>query len=568
MLYGRTCVTMRKNSVYSHYLLITFLLLPLLCLAQKNKKNARAVTSNSHEVWVPDQGDGTYINPIIYADYSDPDLVRVGDDFFMTASSFNSVPALPILHSKDLVNWQIVNHAVKRFPDPYYNEVQHGNGVWAPSIRYHDGWYYIYWGDPDRGIYMVRTQDPYGDWSAPVLVKKAYGNIDACPLWDDDGKVYLVHAFANSRAGLKSVLQVQELTPDGAAVTQKRAIVFDGGEEQPTLEGPKFYKRNGYYYIFAPAGGVPTGWQLVLRSKNVWGPYEARKVLEQGTTDINGPHQGGWVALENGENWFIHFQDKGPYGRITHLQPMQWKDDWPVMGKDLDSNGIGEPVIQHKKPSVKSNAEILVPQTSTEFDNDSLGLQWQWQGNYYDHWYQLKDGKLQLQAQLYLSLPHTLWKVPNLLLQKFPAPAFTTTTKVDASALKKDERAGLVIMGLDYAALQLTPDGERIKVALVVCKDAIDLHNENITETKQVAAKQLWLRVEVKEGATCQFAYSEDGNNFTNIGTPFQAREGRWVGAKVGLFAVTSQETGLHGHADFDWFRIQPIENVKQKMGK
>lgn len=155
------------------------------------------------QVWQPDQDDGTFMNPIIWADYSDPDICKVGDDFYMTASSFNCVPALPILHSKDLVHWRLINYAVKRFPDPYFNKPQHGNGVWALSIRYHEGWFYIYRGDPDRGIYRVKSRDPYDDWSAPVLVKKAYGNIDPCPLWDDDGRVYLVHAFANSRSCVK-----------------------------------------------------------------------------------------------------------------------------------------------------------------------------------------------------------------------------------------------------------------------------------------------------------------------------------------------------------------------------
>ncbi len=539
--------------------LLAAICLPWMVYAQQNNQESRE-KAMATEVWVPDKGDGTYRNPIIHADYSDPDIVRVGDDFFMTSSSFNSVPALPILHSKDLVNWKIINHAIKLFPDPYFDKVQHGNGVWAPSIRYHEGWYYIYWGDPDRGIYMVRTQDPYGEWSAPVLVKQAYGNIDPCPLWDDDGKVYMVHAFANSRSGVKNLLQVMELSADGSRIGEKRAIVYDGHQDQPTLEGPKFYKRKGYYYIFAPAGGVPTGWQLVLRSKNVWGPYEARKVLEQGSTDINGPHQGGWVELENGENWFVHFQDKGAYGRIVHLQPVQWVDDWPVMGKDLDGNGVGEPVTEFQKPAVKNASGLIVPQTSTEFDSDSLGLQWQWHSNYYDHWYGLQDGKLQLHAQPYPALPHTLWQVPSLLLQKFPAPAFTTTTQIDASFLQQGERAGLVVMGLDYAALQLTHAEDGIQLSLAVCEDAINLKSEEVIASIKLKGESAWLRVAVKQEALCQFTYSENGEDFTPIGEPFQAREGRWIGGKVGLFALTAQETGLHGYAAFDFFRVQPTQ--------
>ena len=368
---------------------------------------------------MPDNGDGTYKNPIIYADYSDPDVCKVGEDFYMTSSSFNAIPGLPILHSKDLVNWELINHALQPNVDAHFDIPQHGNGVWAPSIRYHKGMFYIYWGDPDRGIFMVKTNDPKGEWSAPVLVKKAYGNIDACPLWDDDGKVYLVHAFAHSRAGINSTLQVVQLTPDSGEIIDKGKIVIDGHEKYPTLEGPKFYKRNGFYYIFAPAGGVPTGWQTVFRSKNIYGPYESKIVLAQGDTPINGPHQGGLVELDNGESWFLHFQDVDEYGRIVHLQPVSWVDDWPVMGKDEDGDGTGDPVLTARKPMLNGDG-IKVPQTSDEFNGSQLGLQWQWNANPKPHWYHLSDGKLRLHA-----MPQkgsNLWTAPNILTQKLPAP--------------------------------------------------------------------------------------------------------------------------------------------------
>ena len=305
------------------------------------------------EVWVADQGDGTYKNPIIHADYSDPDVVQWGDDYFMTSSSFNVAPGLPILHSKDLVNWELVNYALpKQVPIKHFNTPQHGNGVWAPSIRVHNNELYIYWGDPDFGIYMVKTDDPFGNWEEPVLMMEAKGAIDPSPLWDEDGKAYLVHAWAGSRAGVKSILTVHKMNAEGTKVLDYGRHVFDGHENHPTVEGSKFYKRNGYYYIFAPAGGVSTGWQLVLRSKNIYGPYEEKVVLEQGATAINGPHQGAWVTTDTGEDWFFHFQDVDAYGRIVHLQPMHWENDWPVMGKDQNGNGIGEPVLQHKKPNV------------------------------------------------------------------------------------------------------------------------------------------------------------------------------------------------------------------------
>ncbi|WNH09139.1 glycoside hydrolase 43 family protein [Thalassobellus suaedae] len=281
------------------------------------------------DVWVSDQGNGTYKNPILHADYSDPDVVRVGDDYYMTASSFNTAPGLPILHSKDMVNWKLINYALlEQVPAETFNIPQHGNGVWAPAIRYHKGEIYIYWGDPDFGVYMVKTKDPYGVWDKPVLVMEGKGLIDTCPLWDDNGDAYLVHAYAGSRAGVKSLLSVNKMNPEGTKVIDAGIHVYDGHDIDDTIEGSKFYKRNGYYYIFAPAGGVSTGWQVILRSKNVYGPYERKVVLEQGSTKINGPHQGAWVDTPDGESWFYHFQDVDAYGRIVHLQPMSWKNDW------------------------------------------------------------------------------------------------------------------------------------------------------------------------------------------------------------------------------------------------
>ena len=305
------------------------------------------------KVWVADNGDGTYKNPIINADYSDPDAIRVGDDYYMVSSSFTHIPGLPILHSKDLVNWKIIGHALKKQP-PFdvYDKVQHGAGVWAPSIRYHNNEFYIYYPDPDFGIYLVKAKNIIGPWSEPLLIEAGKGLIDPCPFWDDNGKTYLVHAYAGSRAGIKSIIVVKEMNKEGTKIIGDGVMVYDGHEKDPTIEGPKFYKRNGYYYIFAPAGGVSTGWQTILRSKNIYGPYERKVVMDQGTTSINGPHQGAWVTTQTGEDWFLHFQDKEAYGRVVHLQPMKWINDWPVIGVDKDGDGKGEPVLNYKKPNV------------------------------------------------------------------------------------------------------------------------------------------------------------------------------------------------------------------------
>lgn len=513
-------------------------------------------------VWKADRGDGTYQNPIIHADYSDPDVCRAGDDFYMTASSFNCVPGLPILHSNDLVKWRLINYALPALMYAEgFNTPQHGKGVWAPCIRYHKNEFYIYFPDPDHGIYVIKTTDPARAWSEPILVKAGKGLIDPSPLWDDDGKVYLTYAFAGSRAGIKSLLMVCSMNAEGTKTLGDDAIVFDGHDEHPTVEGPKFYKRNGYYYIFAPAGGVSTGWQLVLRAKHPFGPYEHRVVMDQGTTNVNGPHQGAWVEAENGEHWFIHFQDKGPYGRIVHLQPMVWKNDWPVIGNEKKGTGKGEPVDVYKKPStVNSTAGVSLP-LSDEFNNHELGLQWQWHANPQLHWaYPVSQkGHLRLYARPLPENFKSFWDVPNLLLQKFPAEEFRVTAKLTFTPRFDNEQAGLIVMGRDYARLSLKQNQGKLILRQVECKNADKESTERESEGVPLSASTCYLRVTVRKNAKCEFSFSEDGVSFKQIGNPFTARAGMWIGAKAGLFCVGEGTTNDAGYMDVDWFRIEPV---------
>jgi beta-xylosidase len=512
------------------------------------------------KVWVADNGDGTYRNPILHADYSDPDVVRVGNDFYLVASSFNSAPGLPILHSQDLVNWTILGHALPRQP-PFdvFSRPQHGNGVWAPAIRYHNGEFYIFYPDPDFGIYLVKAKDPAGPWSEPRLIKEAKGWIDPCPFWDDDGKAYLVSAFARSRAGVKSILVISRMSEDGTKLLDDGVMVFDGHEHDPTVEGPKLYKRNGFYYIFAPAGGVETGWQLALRSKSIYGPYERKVVLAQGKTNINGPHQGAWIETASRESWFIHFQDKGPYGRIVHLQPMKWINDWPVIGSDPDGDGTGEPVSKSRKPNVAGNISTGTPADTDEFNADRPGLQWQWQANPQTNWAlpSAAYGLLRLFNVPLSSSVRNFSDVPNLLLQKFPAPAFTATTRIDFTARNAGERAGLIVTGTDYAYVSVRKQQEGLYVSQTVCVNADKGAAEVETPGVKLNQTAFRLRVKVDENAIANFSYSIDGKSFSSIGKPFQARPGRWIGAKVGIFAVGAGPNSEMGYADFDWFRVE-----------
>lgn len=547
---------MKKRCLFFFFFMTTFL------FGQENGN------SYSKSVWVSDNGDGTYKNPILNSDYSDPDVIRVGDKFYMTASSFNCIPGLPILESNDLVNWKLIGYGLPdQIPIRVYNKPQHGKGVWAPCIRFHNNEFYIYYPDPDYGIYMIKSKKAIGPWSEPILVKSGKGLIDPTPLWDEDGKVYLVHAFAGSRAGIKSMLVVCTMDAKGELANNDTVLLIDGHQDESTIEGPKIHKRNGYYYIFAPAGGVATGWQTVLRSKNIYGPYEKKKVLDQGKTTINGPHQGAWVQTQTGENWFIHFQDKAAFGRVVHLQPMKWNDNWPVIGIDTDGDGVGEPVLNYKKPNVGKVYSMNGLNDTDEFNEPKLGLQWQWHANPKVNWgFPSSLGYYMLNCIPKPKTAVNLFDIPNLLLQKFPNDSFTATTKLNFNFHFDNEETGLVIMGLDYNYLRVKQIEGKVYLSQMICKNAdkkgleedSSLKSEQAEQIEKVALENssIYLQVKVIENGTCTFTYSEDGSNFKNIGIPFTAKEGKWIGAKLGFVALRDGFINDAGNIKIDWIRF------------
>ena len=581
---------------------ISFLVIFFIC-------SAAGMAQNQSQVWCPDNGDGTYTNPVINADYSDPDVCvgPSGEDYYMTASSFQCTPGLPILHSRDLVNWTIVNHAIGNLYEgdskllEHFKTPQHGNGVWAPSIRYHDGQYYIYWGDPDNGVYMVKTVngDPAGEWTKPHCVIRGAGYIDTTPLWDDDGRCYMVNGWANSRTKYASVLTVREMSADGMRPIGQPVIVFDGnGTENRTCEGPKFYKRDGWYWIMCPAGGVPEGFQLAMRSKSPYGPYEHKIVLAQGKTNINGPHQGGWVHTKYGEDWFLHFQDKEAYGRVVHLNPVDWSTGWPIMGKK------GEPVTTFRKPKVSEelrvkseklkvkgskvpgskpeailHSSLFTLHSSDEFNSSELGLQWQWHANYDEKFgtatafgtyriytYKLSEGW------------KNFWEVPNMLLQKTPADEFTVTTKVRFTSKADGQFGGLIMMGLDYSALVVKRVGKEFQLVQMTClqADKGKPQTETVLATLKPTAEDkidykpgihediyLQLRVtNAQAGAAhggdpiVHFAYSLNGKKFTDCGEDFKMKQGKWIGAKFGYISAETDAKADRGWLDADWIKV------------
>lgn len=542
------------------HLLLMMLALPMAALAQYKS-----------QVWSPDNGNGTYTNPVINADYSDPDVCVAGEDYYLTASSFNCIPGLPVLHSKDLVNWEIVGHAVKELePKLEFDKPSHGNGIWAPSIRYHNGEFYIYWGDPDYGVFMVKTKDPAGEWSKPLCVIPGKGLIDTTPLWDDDGRCYLVNAYANSRSRFASVIAIRELSADGTKPIGNPVIIYDGnGTESRTCEGPKIYKRDGWYWVMFPAGGVPTGFQVAMRSKSPFGPYESKVVLAQGKTKINGPHQGAWVHTKFGEDWFLHFQDKEAYGRVVHLQPVTWKDNWPVMGIDKDGDYCGEPVTTYRKPKTSGKVQVVNPAESDEFSDTRLGLQWQWHANYNETFgMPTAFGSYRVYTHKVSEKFQNLWEIPNLLLQKTPADKFTATTKIRFTSKDQNQTGGLLMMGLDYSGLVVKRVGNDFQLLQISCKSA----DKGKPQTEQLIATlkptavdqidyqpgthiDIYMRMSVNDGKM-RFSYSLDGKKYTKCGTEFTMREGKWIGAKIGFVAYEPGQKTNRGWIDADWFRV------------
>ncbi len=503
--------------------------------------------------WIPDNADGSYKNPVIFADYSDPDVVRVGDDFYMVASSFNCMPGIPVLHSTDLVNWSIIGHVYNSLPFEKYNKPVHGEGSWAPSIRYHNGKFFVFFCTPQEGLFMTTAENPAGPWEPLTHVVDAQLWEDPCPIWDEDGTAWLVHS---KLCGTPLILH--RMSDDGKKLLDNGLEIFNDPVNFPTLEGPKFLKKDGFFYILAPAGGVEEGWQTALRSRNISGPYESMIVMNQGKTAINGPHQGGLVDAADGSWWFLHFQDRGAYGRIVHLQPVNWVDGWPVMGTAPDSGYSGTPVEGYRKPVQSNLPGYIIPQTSDEFEDGNPGLQWQWQANSSDSWYEPlpEKGHLRLFAIRNITDYGNPWYAPNLLLQKFPAPAFTATTSLSFFPGLDGEKAGLIILGEKFAYICLYRTEGELRVSWFenghkTCGDLPVEGEGTSTNTNSVT-----LRVNVDQNAVCRFSFSTDGEEYHSLGSAFQAVKGRWIGAKVGLFCINPNMENSPGYADFDYFRI------------
>lgn len=501
-----------------------------------------------------DLGDGTYANPVLDADWSDPDVLRVGDDYHLTASSFGRAPGLPLLHSRDLVNWTLVGHALERLePDAEFRLPRHDRGVWAPALRHHDDRFWIFWGDPDHGIFQINAPAFRGPWTRPHLVKAGKGLIDPCPLWDEEtGEAYLVHAWARSRSGVKNRLTGHRMHPDGTELLDEGKVIVDADRIPGwfTLEGPKLYRHDGRFWILAPAGGVGTGWQGAFRARDFSGPYEHRVVLEQKDTGVNGPHQGGWVRTRQGEDWFLHFQQRGAYGRVVHLQPMRWEggDGWPVIGDD------GAPVAVHRKPALPPQPPAA-PATDDDFPGGRYGRQWQWSANPRDGWATHHSGDGLRLTCVRSQGADDLRTLPHVLTQRLPGRPCTVETELRLDGTGPGARAGLAVLGDAYCWIGLRREGDGTVRLVHRFAEGDGGGERDAGPACPAPGGRAGLRVEIGAGARCRFFY-DLGDGPRPSGQVFAATPWRWVGALLGLFACAPAGPGHAGTAGFTRFRV------------
>ena len=550
--------------------------------------------------WTADNGNGTFTNPLFYDEFSDPDIIRVGDDYYLAGTTMHTVPGLVILHSKDLVNWENISYCFDRFdfPDDKFALKNHqeiyGQGIWAPAIRYANGQFYVFSNINGKGLQCYTAKDIHGPWTHHNMQGNIY---DLSVLFDDDGKIYAIHKYGE--------VHCTELKPDmsGPVEGTDRVIIPEGNG---VGEGHHMYKINGMYYLIS-TDYSPNGRTLCSRSKNIWGPYETRvisadetygyhgvgrttvprgtkyRIGEDGTkfgvspasadaTGCDNAHQGGIVQAKDGTWWALLMQDFHSIGRTVCLMPMTWEDGWPMVG--LKGN-LGRAPRTWFKPDTKLGCygigeepqPISAPYNRNEdFNGKQLGRVWQWNHNPDDKMWSLKNGKLRLNS---MPAEQLMW-ARNTLTQRVIGPKSITTVELSVNGLKDGDVAGLgnINIPCSWIGISLPPSpSKRGGEYLLRCFE--QMTNDTISLSVDLPDGKIWLRcIGEYDDNQAQYAYSLDGKTFKALGRmmPLTYQLITFQGSRHALFAFNIKGKN-GGYAEFDNFTVEePMANRSKNI--
>ncbi|NDV95141.1 beta-xylosidase [Dysgonomonas sp. 521] len=479
-----------------------------------------------------DNGNGTFTNPVIWGDFPDPDVIRVGNTYYMISTSMHYFPGVTLMESPDLVNWSIASNVVEEFKEHPFYDLDGGNryakGQWATSLRYFNNQFYVLFTTLTEGSYIYTSSEARGAWTKHKLDAFLY---DPGMFIDTDGRVYVVHG--------NTEIQLTELHSDGLSVKTPAKPIYTAHRQG--LEGNRCYKIGDYYYIYCTYGG-PQGNQVCLRSKSLAGPFEERVVMNY--TANYSPlvlHQGALIDLPDGSYWCMIFQDHDGLGRIPYLIPVYWLDNWPVLGNPMDGN------MTLQKP-IKSTEVVHFP-TTDEFNDSQLALQWQFNHNPDKSKYSLNENKGSL--RLYTAtLTDSLLKARNTICQRIIGPHSEGTLKMDVSKMKVGDKSGLVLLQDPFATLTVNKINKGYELLMTV--------NEEVKSRIDFKESIIYLRADVNGMSNnVDFSYSLDNKTFQPIGDKFkmQFKLSIFCGNRYGIFNYATAKMG--GYIDVDWFRVK-----------
>lgn len=565
------------------YLFIFFLLLinkPIVCAQNKAASQQTSVFG--------DLGNGSFRNPVIPADYSDPDIIRVGDDYYGIASTFCFSPGMIIIHSKDLVNWKIIGHVVDdiSFLNPELNWDQmkgYYNGIWAGSLRYHDGLFYCHFTTPRGGWFVATTSDIRGKWEvSPMKDSKGQelrgrGWDDNCPLWDDDGQAYIIA----SNFGHYWFPHLYKMSSDGVTLLdglidpdcdKSKNIGLIGGyvtKPKRTAEASKLYKWNGMYYFYfsevRQIHGNSVRVPMMLRSKNIYGPYEEKILMHSQGKSVDGePNQGTIIDTPDGKWYFVTQHGTGNFdGRVLSVIPVTWKDGWPLIGVDTDNDGVGEMVWEANKP-VQGQSKCET-QTSDDFSGSCLAPQWEWNHQPRADKWSLSARKGFIRQEAFSQLRQgDFFSTGNVLSQRYIRwKKGYAIVRMDIEGMTEGQVAGLTIFngGRDYSFLAIEmKDG--VKHWKWQKKQANEKEITNLSgKMIPKGVKRIWLRTEISFEGQATYAWSLNGRSFFSFGSEFQLAWGNYRGCRIGLFTYNNNQE--NGFVDFTDFQYKPVTSTK-----